>query len=116
MKGGELEEDHVFMEWNAQVHPRPVEKYPKEHPLGSQEEIHAAVNTNWRAVVSPDGWKLALYDKDNNELYNLNEDPGETTNMYRDPACRQVVTRLTARIRAWQRITGDTLMPVPADA
>lgn len=38
---GKRREDHVFIEWHT----------PPE-------------GANWRAVVSPDGWNLGLYDKD----------------------------------------------------
>jgi len=86
MKGGKPARDHVFIEWNA--------------ASPEQETI--------RTVVSPDGWKLCLADKDKSQLFNLNRDPFETTNLFYDGKHQDVIARLTERIRAWQMATDDT--------
>jgi arylsulfatase A-like enzyme len=47
------------------------------------------------------------------ELYNLDDDPLELTNLYGDPAQIARVRDLTSRIQAWQQRTGDNLkLPV----
>jgi hypothetical protein len=58
---------------------------------------------------SPDGWKLCLRDKDLNELYNLNEDPCETRNLYSDAQYASVVSRFASEIYRWQEATSDKL-------
>jgi hypothetical protein len=66
---------------------------PDESEKGQQARaaalIKRAVEESTRTLVSPDGWKLCLRDKDLNELYNLNEDPFETRNLYSDRNTRQ---------------------------
>jgi len=86
MKGGKPARDHVFIEWNTAS--------PKQETI--------------RTVVSPDGWKLCLADKDKSQLFDLNRDPFETTNLFYDGRHQDVITRLTERIRAWQKATDDT--------
>ncbi|PYK89212.1 MAG: hypothetical protein DME35_09315, partial [Verrucomicrobia bacterium] len=60
-------------------------------------------------LISPDGWKLSLRDKDLNELYNLNEDPLETRNLYYDGQYAAVISRCSDGIRRWQQATNDKL-------
>jgi len=44
-----------------------------------------------------------------NELYNLNEDPSETHNLYSDRQYASVMSRLTGEINRWQESTNDKL-------
>ena len=64
---------------------------------------------NTRAVISPDGWKLCLRDNDLSQLYNLNDDPFETTNLFYDPKYTDKINVLTQKIKDWQVKTGDKL-------
>jgi arylsulfatase A-like enzyme len=79
MKGGKAAEDHVFIEW-----------------------------PNIRTVISPDGWKLAIFKGDKCQLFNLTSDPGETTNLYDSGKGDDVIARLTKKIKDWQKKTKDT--------
>ncbi len=92
LEGRPLREDHVFSQWHARDG-----------------------GPNARAVFSPDGWKLALYDTDNCLLFNRREDPLELHNLYYRSEHRAAVRRLRAKIEAWQRATGDT-QPLPEPA
>jgi len=104
--GGESElADFVFLEWT----PGPAPIVPQNSSLESEEEISNSLHQSTRAVVTPDGWKLCLRDKDKNELYNLRDDPGERKNLYSDPAQTDTVKRLTNEIHQWQQRVGDTL-------
>jgi hypothetical protein len=71
--------------------------------------IKRAVEESTRTIVSPDGWKLCLRDKDLNELYNLNADPLETRNLYADGQYASVISNLRDEIHRWQGSTGDKL-------
>jgi hypothetical protein len=71
--------------------------------------IKRAVDESTRALVSPDGWKLCLRDKDLNELYNLHDDPLETRNLYLDPQYASVISRCAGEIHRWQESTNDRL-------
>jgi arylsulfatase A-like enzyme len=95
---------NVFLEWAPNR-----TKVKKGSKLARRRMIKRAVEESTRALVSPDGWKLCLRDKDLNELYNLNEDPFETRNLYLDPGCASVVWRLADAIHRWQEFTNDKL-------
>ena len=67
-----------------------------------------------RTVVSPDGWKLCLSDGDKHVLFNLEENPWETTNLFYKEQHRDVIERLTRKIHAWQKAVKDTAVFRPA--
>ncbi|MEA3225212.1 MAG: DUF4976 domain-containing protein, partial [Planctomycetota bacterium] len=81
VEGGQVAEDHVFIEW------------------GTEPRV--------RTVVSPDGWKLCLSKEDKCQLFNLSDDPYETTNLYDSGIHEAVIARLTEKIRTWQKKTKD---------
>jgi len=60
---------------------------------------------NGRAVITPDGWKLVLHDRDVSMLFDRKGDPLEMRNLYGHPETK----RLRAKIVAWQKATGDPL-------
>jgi arylsulfatase len=104
IRGGTLPPESVFLEWSPEK-----EKIFKQTKLGTREEIKRCLSESTRAVVSPDGWKLCLRDKDKNELYNLRDDPEERTNLYYKNTQADVIARLTSEIHRWQERVGDTL-------
>jgi arylsulfatase A-like enzyme len=63
----------------------------------------------WRSMVSGDRWKLNVSPTDTCELYDLNSDPLELTNLYDQPEFAGRVAEMTDRIREWQARTGDEL-------
>lgn len=102
MTGGEVEDDHVFIEWNGQH-----TFSDKGTKLATRDEIARLKDDSVRAVVSPDGWKLCLSDTDRCQLFNLKEDPEERTNLFYTGRHRDVIERLRGRIRDWQKSVGD---------
>jgi len=78
--------------------------------IADEERITAAVCDPVRTVVTAEGWKLSWSTLSEDELYNLNEDPYETRNLYADRAYRRVIEDLRERIRRWQERTGDTVL------
>jgi hypothetical protein len=84
-------------------------KIKKGTSLARRRLIKRAVDESTRALVSPDGWKLCLRDKDLNELYNLHDDPLETRNLYLDPQYASVISRCAGEIHRWQESTNDRL-------
>jgi arylsulfatase A-like enzyme len=95
---------NVFVEWAPNR-----TKVKKASRLARRRMIKRAVEESTRTVVSPDGWKLCLRDKDLNELYNLRDDPFETRNLYSDPESALVISRLASEIHRWQEATSDKL-------
>jgi arylsulfatase A-like enzyme len=80
LEGSQRREDHVFLEWHK--------------PAG-------------RTVISPDGWKMALYHKDNPLLFNRAKDPLEMHNLYHLPESKPVIARLRSKLEKWQQRVKD---------
>jgi arylsulfatase A-like enzyme len=86
--GDKVDQRDVFIEWN------PYSKKRLEHLYT-------------RTVISPDGWKLCLSDVDKCQLFNLQEDPGETTNLFDSGRYGNIISRLRSKIYKWQETVGD---------
>ena len=50
---------------------------------------------------------MGVYDTDNSILFNRSDDPLEFNNLYYKDSSRDVKKRLSAKVAAWQRRTGD---------
>ena len=61
----------------------------------------------WRGIVTRDGWKYAVLEGQPWLLFNLNEDPYETTNLALDGRFARPRRRLQARLAEWLETTGD---------
>ncbi|NKB59687.1 MAG: sulfatase-like hydrolase/transferase [Alphaproteobacteria bacterium] len=94
----DLGTNDVFVEWDGMG----------DRNLGSPE-INRMVSMPWRSVITPERYKLNLSPGDQCELYDLNSDAHEMKNLYDDPAHRDRVRDMAARIRMWQAATADTL-------
>ena len=105
IRGESISAENVFVEWS----PNWRTKIKQGSALGPRREIKRAVEESTRTVISPDGWKLSLRDKDLNELYNLNDDPLEGRNLYQDRQYAPIVARLAEEIRRWQKVTKDKI-------
>jgi len=95
---------NVFLEWAPNR-----TKVKKGSKLARRRLIKWAVDESTRTIVSSDGWKLCLRDKDSNELYNLKDDPSETRNLCPDAQYASVISRLAGEIHRWQEATDDKL-------
>jgi len=96
--------ENTFMEWAPNR-----TKIKKGTKLARRRMVKRAVEESTRTVVSPDGWKLCVRDKDSNELYNLIDDPLETRNLYSDRQYASVISRCTGEIHRWQESVHDRL-------
>jgi arylsulfatase A-like enzyme len=94
----------VFLEWAPNR-----AKIKKGTRLARRRLIKRAVEESTRTIVTPDGWKLCVRDKDLNELYNLKDDPLETRNLYADRQYASVISRLADEIHRWQEFANDKL-------
>jgi len=95
---------NVFLEWAPNR-----TKVKKGSRLARRRMINRAIEESTRTVVSPDGWKLCLRDKDLNELYNLKDDPFETRSLYSNARYASVISKLAGEIYRWQEATNDKL-------
>ena len=89
----------MFIEWNG------ISPTVRDRFLGS-DAINRMLAMPYRSVVS-DRWKLNLCAGDQGELFDLRSDPYEQTNLFDDPAQRDRIRDMAARIRMWQYETGD---------
>jgi arylsulfatase len=105
IRGNASPSEFVFIEWA----PGKEKKTGERSKLASKEQIKECLRESTRAIVSPDGWKLCLRDKDKNELYNLRDDPDERHNLYYSQGQRDVIDRLTREIHLWQQRVSDTV-------
>jgi arylsulfatase A-like enzyme len=95
---------NVFLEWAPNR-----TKVKKGTSLARRRVIERAVEESTRTIITPDGWKLCLRDKDLDELYNLKNDPLETRNLYPDRQYAWVISRLAGEIQRWQEASNDRL-------
>ena len=103
----------AFVEWNGinyQVHEDlkrdPLPDYLAE--VTSREAGLADLADTVRCIVTADGWKFCLSSSSQHELYNLKNDPGETTNLAFRPEHTELCHELTSQIYEWQVATGGT--------
>lgn len=109
-------DEDVVVEWNGPNNGMGDEIGHVRHPkwleeLAPTSSIHRAFTDPVRTIISPDGWKLNLSTIGESELYDLNEDPGETTNLFPGEHNGKRIRELTERLRAWQKRTGDAVLP-----
>ena len=104
MHGEATPSESIFIEWAPNR-----TKIKKGTSLAPRRLIKRAVEESTRTVISVDGWKLCLRDKDMNELYNLNDDPLETRNLYASEQYAEVISRCRRKIHRWQESTHDSL-------
>src|SRR5438105_1268129 len=104
LRGETMAPENVFIEWS----PNRM-KVVKGTSLGRRRAIKRALEESTRAVVTSDGWKLCLRDKDMNELYNLNSDPIEAENIYERVEHAAIIERGRDAIRRWQEEVDDRL-------
>jgi len=105
IKTGRPVRDHVYIQWNPNSGAISVKKSGTK--LAGKEQLKRVENESSRAVISPDGWKLCLSDVDKCQLFNLNEDPGETTNLFDSSQHKDVTDRLTRKVHQWQKTVAD---------
>jgi arylsulfatase A-like enzyme len=103
IRGESMASETVFLQWS----PGKTPKVEKETKLASSAQIKRALDESTRALITPDGWKLCLRDKDRNELYNLRSDPLEQHNLFGASTQKDVVARLSAEIHRWQKHARD---------
>jgi arylsulfatase A-like enzyme len=107
MHGEKTQPEDVFIEWNP--YKKREKRLKKGTTLAPQPLVEQAISESTRTVISADGWKLSLRDKDLNELYNLNEDPQETRNVYYSGQHSEIIANCGDKIRRWQESTSDTV-------
>ncbi len=104
--------EDIFIEWNgpnteAGSAVGRVNMLDFASRIAPPEEIEEARRDPVRTVITPDGWKFNCSPLGEHELYNLNDDPLEITNLACKSDLRPLMEQLAERIRAWQRRAQD---------
>lgn len=89
----DLHENDVFVEWNPSLATDEGEE------TGRDADTVRLGRQSWQSIISASGWKLNLSQDDRCELFDLNSDPNEETNLYDDPQQQHTVEELSERIR-----------------
>jgi choline-sulfatase len=95
----------VIVEW----HPGGTIDKSGHNPGGTIRLPDVPEGNAFRTIVTPDRWKLTLHTQEHHQLYDLNADPGETTNLFGQSGHDARVRGMTAAIHAWQETVGDSL-------
>jgi hypothetical protein len=105
----------VFIEWNGRDASM-VGRLVKDDAMpdylqgiASHAEALEACADPVRSAVTPEGWKLNWSRRGDHELYNLNEDPGETANLAVGGKQTPRMRCMADLILRWQERTDDTL-------
>lgn len=102
----------VFIEWNTRRSPRqPLPDWMLQ--IAPADRIIASMTDQVRTVIRPDGWKFNCSPIGEHELYDLNSDPGEQENLFRQPGSADIVADSYALIRQWQVRTADPVQLPP---
>jgi len=97
INGKSVEEDHVFIQWN----------YLNKTGIKTTDDAQPLQKAYFRAVISPHGWKLSLSDNDKSQLFDLNNDPYETKNLFYSGNHQDIINKLTEKIHKWQDSIND---------
>jgi arylsulfatase len=105
------QKDNVFIEWNGMDTGVSLSKmimFAAHSPEIELETVEMAISDPVRTVITPDGWKYNYSSMGEHELYHLTNDPYEMNNLAGQTDYRNVQSRLTAIIHAWQEQTNDS--------
>jgi uncharacterized sulfatase len=87
------------------------QKTPWREAIFGQYDLHNE-GLAYLRMIRTSRWKLVRHHFSNllDELYHLEEDPGETRNLYRRAEYQQVRDQLQERLTAWQRSIDDPIL------
>ncbi|MBD3347002.1 MAG: sulfatase-like hydrolase/transferase [Chitinivibrionales bacterium] len=108
----DIHREDVFVEWNGannglgdKIGEVSIPQWMNESY--SKEKIESAMRDPVRTIINPDGWKYCWSSIDEDELYNLNDDPLETRNLAADRDFGGIKDDLKQRIKEWKVGVGD---------
>ncbi len=81
--------------------------------VSSREDVEQALGATIRTIITPDGWKFIFKSTGQHQLFNLSNDPGETSNLAYDTEYLSIMKELHLKILAWQTRTDDDVTGFP---
>ena len=103
----EFPAEDIFIEWNSHLDYRVREWADRE--ITEADSVLLAANPSIRTVISKEGMKLSLSNRDKSQLFDLVNDPLETSNLFYQEEYKETIRELANKIREWQEVTNDTL-------
>ncbi len=102
-------ENDIFIEWTGTEGTIGGYDIPAEfkNEVPDREELDKYLGAEVRTIVTPSGWKYNWSPLGEDELYNLNEDPGEINNLATDISQKERISGLREKITDWQAKTRD---------
>jgi hypothetical protein len=104
----------VFLQWNTREHrkpghqPPPIPEWVCSTLSVSEQQVRQSQRQQTRTVVTTDGWRFSYHPElQDHQMFNLNDDPLERTNLAGDPVHLDRMNNLLDRIRCWQEEVGD---------
>lgn len=102
LKKGQTAQQPVFIQWNGAEG-----EVPSTTSANLKEEAKRVHDSAIRTVITQDGWKMCLSERDNHQLFDLNRDPHETTNIYDQNRNGKKIKELRGMILRWQQNVQD---------
>jgi len=81
-----------------------------ERPMFAERDRSAwdaGGHPNFQRLIRTREWKYSYNSRADSQLFDLANDPGETSNLIHDPAARNVKLRLHGQLIGWMNQTGD---------
>jgi arylsulfatase A-like enzyme len=107
LKAEKFPAEDIFIEWNSHMDYR-VRAWAERDP-DKADSIQWAASPSIRTVITKEGMKLSLSNRDKSQLFDLNKDPLEMENLYYKEEYKQTIHELAGKIKEWRRVTNDTL-------
>jgi len=107
MNADEFPAEDIFIEWNSDMDYRVRDWADRDITMA--DSLQWAGNPSIRTVISREGWKLSLSNRDKSQLFDLNKDPLEINNLFYQEEYEHIIKELAEKIAKWQNVTNDTL-------
>jgi arylsulfatase A-like enzyme len=107
LKKDEFPAEDIFIEWNSHMDYRVRDWADKK--ITEADSVQLAANPSIRTVISKEGMKLSLSNRDKSQLFDLNNDPLEINNLFYEEEYQQTIKEMAGKIKEWRTVTNDTL-------
>jgi arylsulfatase A-like enzyme len=101
--------DYLGMQSPASIHGRSLRPY-----IAGKEDLERPAfierergKDNFQRVIRTINWKYCYCSSGQSQLYNLEKDPGETSNLLAESSAAAVRRKLHGELRSWMQQTGD---------
>jgi arylsulfatase A-like enzyme len=101
LQNNQTAQEPVFIQWNGAEGEVPATAADK---VEDAKKVH---DSAIRTVITQNGWKLCISERDRHQLFNLGKDPYETTNIFDRKEHAKKIDQLKRLILQWQEKEHD---------